>query len=328
MINISHQFYNIDFDKINLLSKNDYDLFWSSLSKNPHAMLLLEKNMDKVSWTGLSSNPNAIDLLEKNLQKINWHFLAQNHSPVALELFKKRNSLYSPNIIHDDIYRIGNWTDLSANPYAIKILRNNPNKINWSMLSLNPCAIKILEENLDKVSWDDLCNNPHPKAINLIKKVLHKEFNNEWYWQFLSANPHAIELLKDNYERINWKYLCRNPSNEAMRLISENINKIDWEQLSANPHPYAIKLLNESKEKIYWYHISSNSGAIEIIKENIEKINLPRLARNSNVCDILLKYNYKTIKEHFYGTYGKELIEWLFHPRNANKWGRNCWNLD
>jgi hypothetical protein len=31
-------------------------------------------------------------------------------------------------------------------------------------------------------------------------------------WDFLSANPNAIDLLKENQDKINWKYFSKNPA--------------------------------------------------------------------------------------------------------------------
>jgi hypothetical protein len=36
-------------------------------------------------------------------------------------------------------------------------------------------------------------------------------------------------------------------------------------------------------------------------------------------------YDYVCMKNHFLSTYGKELIEWQFHPKNQHKW--NSWGV-
>ena len=55
-----------------------------------------------------------------------------------------------------------NWTQLSQNPNAIELLKENPLKINWHYLSFNPNAeaIALLKENPLKIDWYHLSQNP------------------------------------------------------------------------------------------------------------------------------------------------------------------------
>jgi uncharacterized protein (UPF0297 family) len=48
----------------------------------------------------------------------------------------------------------------------------------------------------------------------------------------LSKNKNAIELLKENRNKIVWYWLSSNPA--AIELLKENRNKIVWFQLSKN----------------------------------------------------------------------------------------------
>ncbi len=79
------------------------------------------------------------------------------------------------------------WRNLSENPNAIELLKNNPTKIVWGNLSENPApyAIKLLKENQDKIDWELLSSNP---------------------------NDEAIELLKENQDNIDWKTFSENPA--------------------------------------------------------------------------------------------------------------------
>ncbi len=87
----------------------------------------------------------------------------------------------------------------------------------------------------------------------------------------LSANPapYAIKLLKENQDKINWKWLSFNPNDEAIELLNSNLNrnnKINWAFLSANPNPEAIKLLKKYPKNIDWWNLSKNTNpeAIEL----------------------------------------------------------------
>ena len=57
----------------------------------------------------------------------------------------------------------------------------------------------------------------------------------------MCKNPNAIELLKKNRKKINWRLLCLNERAEyEMSLTPEEYeelkyyNKLDWKQLSEN----------------------------------------------------------------------------------------------
>jgi hypothetical protein len=49
---------------------------------------------------------------------------------------------------------------LVANPNAVHLLEENPDKVDWISLSANPNAGHMLEQNLDKVDWEVLSGNP------------------------------------------------------------------------------------------------------------------------------------------------------------------------
>jgi hypothetical protein len=115
------------------------------------------------------------------------------------------------------------------------------------MLSLNSNAIKLLKENQDKINWDNLSKNAN--AIELLK-----ENQDKINWNHLSRNENAMELLKENQDKINWDYLSRNEN--AIELLKENQDKINWEYLSENTNIFTYDY-KSIKEKI------KNSGIAE-----------------------------------------------------------------
>jgi hypothetical protein len=48
---------------------------------------------------------------------------------------------------------------------------------------------------------------------------------NKINWVYLSKNPNALELLKENQNIINWSCLSENPN--AIDLLKENKDKIN-----------------------------------------------------------------------------------------------------
>jgi len=47
--------------------------------------------------------------------------------------------------------------------YAIRLLEQNPDKIDWRLLSRNSSeyVMYVLEKNQDKINWHQLFKNPH-----------------------------------------------------------------------------------------------------------------------------------------------------------------------
>ena len=110
------------------------------------------------------------------------------------------------------------------------------------------------------------------KLLDNKRKVLLPWINiNNLYWDQLSRNPNAIDILRKKIE--TEKTLT---AKEYYKL--DLCNLVDWEYLSANTN--AIDLLLENKNKIIWYWLSKNPNAIELLKENQDKINWNILSLN------------------------------------------------
>jgi hypothetical protein len=144
----------------------------------------------------------------------------------------------------------------------------------------------------DKLVWDWLSGNPN--AIDMLR-----ENKGEICWLNLCNNPEAIELLKEYRKKIDWPTLSGNQN--ASELLKERIeyenklneteykkikyNKICWGTLSGNPN--AIDLLKNNKDKIAWDVLSGNPNAIDLLKNNKDKIDWEVLSGNPNAIDLL-----------------------------------------
>jgi len=141
-------------------------------------------------------------------------------------------------------------------------------------------------------------------------------------WYYLCANPNAIEIIEDNYDKVlssilgnpsaqhiiermlcenaerdgvsyekrtealnelQWNKISQNPS--LIYLLEENLEKVNWTYLSANPN--AIHLLEANPDKINWDMLSSNPNAIHLLEANPEKIDWLKLSANPNAIHIL-----------------------------------------
>ena len=136
---------------------------------------------------------------------------------------------------------------LSLNPNAIRLLEQNPYKIDWLALSENQNAIHLLEQNVDKIDWFYLSWNPN--AIRLLEKNI-----DEIDWYNLSKNPNAIHLLEKYPDKIDWNWLSENQN--AIHLLEQNMDKIDWINISQNP-------------SIFEYYWVAMRNRINIFKEEL-----------------------------------------------------------
>jgi hypothetical protein len=63
--------------------------------------------------------------------------------------------------------------------------------------------------------------------------------------------------------------------------------------------------------------LSRNQNAIELLKENQDKINWFCFSENPNI----FTYDYKRMKENIKNSgIVEELMSVIFHPKNMNKW--------
>jgi len=278
--------------------KKSLKRFYHNLAnnKNPKVFSILRKeyrdnpDSDKLDWEALSRNPNAISILKKeyelNPNRIYFNSLSSNTHRDAIKLLKRRieveNNKYLPNVYAEvkSWDKIIDWCSLSANPNAIKLIREEyerdpvSNRINFTELSKHPqiskltdifiektnfkkLSIKYLESNpfapvklLEKIDSKDVfkaADNPNLYVIKLMKEEYEKEHstrNIKWYPLSESSIPEAIKLLRYiiEYEIEENK---KKPLYKRRSLTSIYGSFIDFTRLSANPTDEAISLLNE-----------------------------------------------------------------------------------
>lgn len=340
---------------VHFLEHNPNIINWTNISKYPNKGLnqliernlnrikwnifsqygpieIIEKNLNKVNWTYLSANPNAEKLLKNNLDKnIDWHLLSLNEGAIDIIEIVLSDDIYllnsfKSNLNKPNIY----WQQLSSNSAALGILKKNINKIDWSCFTIieDPKAIKIIEDNITEINnhpymedcWYNLSRNKC--AIHLLEKYPE---NINLYG--LGMNPNAIFLIKKYIdEKLYVNYydtygffvgIAMNKNPDIIPIILENLDKFNNEDAleSLLENPNAISII----ENILNNNIIGSFDTFDmkkIIKENQYKC----LAANPNALHLLFNCDYDAIKKHFYGTFGKELVEKLYHPKNAHLW--------
>ena len=93
-------------------------------------------------------------------------------------------------------------------------------------------------------------------------------------WCNLSSNPSAINILLNNFDHIETDSLIYNEN--AMDILCFFI--IDWDVLSINSD--YIELLEENIDKLNWSLLYENPNVIKILEKNQDKINWYRLSSN------------------------------------------------
>ena len=125
----------------------------------------------------------------------------------------------------------------------------------------------------------------------------------------MNKNPQAIELLRQNPDRIYWYGLAQNRSPEAMQLFRENPDKININDLSSNSA--AIDLLRQNMGSINWMDLSYNPSAINLLKQNPQNIDWYQFSGNPSIF-VNLDECARKIQKAFRKS--KKYAEWDGHP--------------
>ena len=321
---------------ISILEANQDKIHWHILSGNPNAISILEANQDKIHWHILSSNPNAISILEKHPDKIDWWWLSMNPNAIHLienkikeeaekETFcyKIKQFIYGDTPPKSSIH----WPWLSRNLNAVPILKKNLDKIDWGYLSMNPSpdAIELLRENLDKININYLVKNTNPIAFELIELLdpnmdtlmIYYDQTFQTPFQQLLENPYLsmkIDAAKYKYQIItNEIFLYKNPRIDHF---------IDFTRpLGDGRYPYkftnvtAWKMPAYTPASHYWYELSRNPGAIELLRQNPECINIDAFLDNPAI----FAYDYDAMRENR-RELNQEILECFWRPDWMKLW--------
>jgi hypothetical protein len=195
-----------------------------------------------------------------------------------------------------------NWDALSTNTnkFAIDSLIQRPEKINWKLFN-----IFQTEENKDYLmnsllkTQNDYINDYGIKkfkdsayAISTNKTFLRKNLNGKNFWDALSINRsrHALDLLIENFEQINWKYFIKYQPVENKEFVLNSL-LLGYDSNAITNHyinPYLHLLegrastdldfinLHRLIPDINWKALSTNSHprAVEILFSNLDKVNV------------------------------------------------------
>jgi len=254
----------------------------------------------------ICGNPRAFRNIQKRkIEDINWNWFSKNTHPDAVHMIEQH--IYSKQL---------SWSFISANPSATYLLKKYPEKINKTYLNSNPEAIVLLEEHPGWIIPEILACNKN--GGRLLKTAVNCK---RYYWNNLCSNPslRAINIIKNNYDKIDFEGLSKNTNTEVIPIIRTNIDKCDCSELSRNP--IMIPLLREYPNKIKWGYLFGNNSeeAMELIKENIDKLSETGVSTGlmslNPAIFILDKDAMMRRIQHF----AEDLISTVLHPTRVYK---------
>lgn len=119
-------------------------------------------------------------------------------------------------------------------------------------------------------------------------------------WYSLSKNPAAIDYLLLHKNKIDWHGFCANPAaiNEIESIyklqfwIDGMVNKFSLEDATFNPA--AINLIKNNLYRINWETLSENPAAFDLLKNNLDKVYWERFVSLPKAIDIINKHLLET----------------------------------
>lgn len=271
------------------------------------ARKMIEQNIDNLNsscWRNLSLNPAgwAGELLYKNINKIDYFNICQNRSFWACKLLQ---------ICPEKLF----YYSLSCNSadWAIELLSKNCDLIDMKMLHLNSSewAHKFIKFcNFENYEYYILCENPSEWAGKIVKEhvaFMYEQFENNYI---------PIEIA-------DWRNLSGNPSNWAGEIMREHFEEIVWFILSSNPSEWAREILLQYPDKIdwFWLHANKSKWAFELLEKK-QNFNSSMILSNEHIFTL----DYDFLRERMENTFGEELIQKQFHPKNISKF--EGWGID
>jgi hypothetical protein len=115
---------------------------------------------------------------------------------------------------------------------------------------------------------------------------------------FLSQNPSALSILKENENRIVWRCMQVNPNPDVISMFMlHQSHSVSWFWISKNSG--AIKLLINHPDKVNWVTFAMNKNSSCLLRLYPDKINWCYLSEQENAIDLIMKYpskiDWKTI---------------------------------
>jgi len=215
------------------------------------------------------------------------------------------------------MYKLKDWVDerklkctLSKNERAVEYLEShehlidnyyifqNENAIHIiekrieydTLVNYNKNAVNFLRNNRQYIDYNILCRYEH--GIEFVDELIKNNELDKINWTMLSMNPAAMHIFNEPkyYKYIDWISILYNTN--AAELVKNNFHMIRqyWEYVCGQPH--LMDIIEQNMKKINRNTLSSNYNAIHILEQNVEKIDIYFLIYNKNGFQLLLRLNH------------------------------------
>jgi len=226
------------------------------------------------------------------------------------------------------MYKLRDWVDetrltkrLSSNERAVEYLEQhehlihdyyillNENAIhiiekriqygeNSEIININENAINFLRNNPRYINYSRLCYREH--GIEFVDELIKNNEFDKINWGGVSSNPAAMHILNnpDYYGYIDWCNILFNKN--AVEFVKHNLHMVNkyWYVICEIPH--LIDIIEQNINKIDWNGLSKNYNAIHILEKNMDNINVDNLRNNKNGFKLLLTLDHIFNNNIFY----------------------------
>jgi hypothetical protein len=149
------------------------------------------------------------------------------------------------------------WVELSKNPGAVQLLKRNVHLLDDYALSQNTGAEELIIEKLESffasfrnyLSEDFMKNVCANRGALRAIKMIQEYRSSEIYWDYLSSNPAAIEMIEQNLDLVDMNALGENTA--AVHLIKPELTQVLYWNHAASAMIYKSmpKELEENDEE-------------------------------------------------------------------------------
>lgn len=234
----------------------------------------------------------------------------------------KLKKLININNVEDNFY-----LDILMNPNAYKFMLDNE-KYFGKNIDEWYCGIYYKKENgkwKEIINWDLFC---HYFANYYSINLLYNNFS-KINWNEISFNPNVIDIISNNLDKINWSNLCENYN--AYNILKNNFDKIVWNKIIYNKnavflikddiklltwndiYDFMSKYIEDKYRQVFIHTISlcDNKHILKLLDISCNKNN--QIINSSYLDPSIFEYDYDTIMNKI-NIYKKELLEKVLHP--------------
>jgi len=242
----------------------------------------------KLSELCLNPHADAMKIVRNYLYCANWANLSKN--PGAIDLLRDNMNMIDPNTVSENT---------SKDSRLFDIWESLLGRLNWQKLSANPSAVPFLKKYCHFIDKKGLLANP---MIRELLSFVPKDFISlnemtEEDWSIISVNPSLVRLLLKNRDKINIDNLCKNTN--AVSLVSDVINSVtNWGSFAENPG--FIDLIEDmirhgANYDMKWYDLCNNPLAYDLLAENLYKIENLLWGMSTPNGDLFIKRVYELL---------------------------------